>query len=381
MTLSTFGQWKAPSTYQWESISDPSNAFGGGWLHNDGQTRVAADAFKNYSDSAIEGWNSPLPNTPQFTSSASGLGGALTTPKGPPKQTSGSSGPGLGGSFQLPQGFDVGQGSNDPAVNHQVYGTNYFPSNDPRFQSILRRTMGWGDEQRPPIDQAAFLAMDPSSQALYRNALYEWYQGGQGAGGGSGTLPPSGGASMPTPSTQPPSMPTQPGGNQEPLPDKYKKNYFPDDPQSRFDNGLGIPHTSIDPDTVMEDPGYKWQLEKLDRELEDMFAAKGRVGSTDYFNTKAGQHADLLSREYNRINNQQWDRGMEMNRLLYDRRVQEDYSAYEREFRENERKYGRERAEEILKYDRQWKEEAREYDRYRYLVELGLGATNASSGT
>lgn len=154
-----------------------------------------------------------------------------------------------------------------------------------------------------------------------------------------------------------------------------------DDPMSTLDNNLRFPKQSITPEDVMLDPGFKWQQEQLGRRLEDIFAAKGRVGSTDYFNTLSNANQKLISDEYNRINNQQWERGMEMNRLLYDRRAQENITNYEREFRENERKYGREQAENILAYERAFREDARDYERLRYLTQLGFGATQASTGT
>lgn len=154
-----------------------------------------------------------------------------------------------------------------------------------------------------------------------------------------------------------------------------------DDPMSRLDDNLRFPQQSITPTEVMMDPGFKWQQEQLGRRLEDIFAAKGRTGSTDYFNALTNANQKLISDEYNRINNQQWERGMEMNRLLYDRRAQENITNYEREFRENERKYGREQAEQILAYERAFREDARDYERLRFLVQLGFGATQASGGT
>lgn len=193
----------------------------------------------------------------------------------------------------------------------------------------------------------------------------------------------------PTPTTIPASNRFSPGVSdtmrdlpaQGPLAPEFQSNYRPDDPYSALDYGLGLPKTSTSVEDVMLDPGFKWQQEQLGRKLEDIFAAKGRVGSTDYFNALTNANQKLISDEYNRINNQQWERGMEMNRLLYDRRAQENITNYEREFRENERKYGRQQAEEILAYERGFREDARDYERLRYLIQLGFGATQASTGT
>ena len=166
---------------------------------------------------------------------------------------------------------------------------------------------------------------------------------------------------------------------QAPLPSQFQSNYRPDDPYSTLDYGLGIPKTSITPEDVMIDPGFKWQQQQLGRQLEDMFAAKGRVGSTDYFNTLANQQQKLISDEYNRINQQQFDRSMQINKLLYDRRYQENVLGYERQFNENVERYGRERAEEILAYERQFREDARDFDQIRWATELGFQA--AGGGT
>lgn len=170
---------------------------------------------------------------------------------------------------------------------------------------------------------------------------------------------------------------TLPG--QAPLPSQYQTNYNPDDPYSTLDYGLGIPKTSITPESVMIDPGFKWQQEQMGRQLEDMFAAKGRVGSTDYFNTLANSQQKMISDEYNRINQQQFDRSMQINKLLYDRRYQENVLGYERQFNENVERYGRERAEEILAYERQFREDARDFDQIRWATELGFQAAGGGS--
>ena len=170
---------------------------------------------------------------------------------------------------------------------------------------------------------------------------------------------------------------TLPG--QAPLPSQYQANYNPDDPYSTLDYGLGIPKTSITPESVMIDPGFKWQQEQMGRQLEDMFAAKGRVGSTDYFNTLANSQQKLISDEYNRINQQQFDRSMQINKLLYDRRYQENVLGYERQFNENVERYGRERAEEILAYERQFREDARDFDQIWKAIQLGYGASGGGT--
>ena len=188
--------------------------------------------------------------------------------------------------------------------------------------------------------------------------------------GGTGGLPSGGNVSA-----------TQAGlPQQAPLPGQYQANYMPDDPYSSLDYGLGIPKTSITPESVMVDPGFQWQQKQLGNQLEDMFAAKGRVGSTDYFNTSANAQQKMISDEYNRINNQQFERSMQINKLLYDRRYQENVLGYERQFNENVERYGRERAEDILAYERQFREDARDFDQIRWATELGFQAAGGGGG-
>lgn len=61
--------------------------------------------------------------------------------------------------FAPPPGFNVGEGSQNQALNQQVYGSNYFPGNLPNYQGINT------------IEQ--FNAQTPEQQAGYRNALYQ----------------------------------------------------------------------------------------------------------------------------------------------------------------------------------------------------------------
>ena len=249
---------------------------------------------------------------------------------------------------------------------------------------------GMTDTTLTSVDNPSRMGME-SSDIERRRALYQGTQ--------TGGLPPTSTPGSTVPGSTPPATSTVPmgsdryglpsGGNvsgtqatlpgQAPLLSQYQANYNPDDPYSTLDYGLGIPKTSITPESVMIDPGFKWQQEQMGRQLEDMFAAKGRVGSTDYFNTLANSQQKMISDEYNRINQQQFDRSMQINKLLYDRRYQENVLGYERQFNENVERYGRDRAEEILAYERQFREDARDFDQIRWATELGFQAAGGGA--
>ena len=282
-------------------------------------------------------------------------------------------------------------------------GTGMTPTS-PGYQIAPTDTFPTGSSTPPPTENPLFptgsltSTADRSSRAGLEGAFADQQQRtGLTSMPTSGTSTPAGTSSTTTPgstvpgSTLPmgagryPSSTGLPsGGNvsgtqaplpgQAPLPSQYQANYNPDDPYSTLDYGLGIPKTSITPESVMIDPGFKWQQEQMGRQLEDMFAAKGRVGSTDYFNTLANSQQKLISDEYNRINQQQFDRSMQINKLLYDRRYQENVLGYERQFNENVERYGRERAQEILEYERGFNEAARDFDQIYKILQLGYGA-------
>src|SRR5262245_31358657 len=60
--------------------------------------------------------------------------------------------------YRLPTGFDVRQGSTDPALNQRIYGQNYFPGTLPGFEQVK--------------NSENFFALSPEQQGDYRQALY-----------------------------------------------------------------------------------------------------------------------------------------------------------------------------------------------------------------
>ena len=73
--------------------------------------------------------------------------------------------------IKYPPGFDVRKGSTDPNVNHQIYGSNYFPGN-PSFRVMLQ-TNGWVGPI--PTTPEEFAALTEQQQGDYRQTLASWY--------------------------------------------------------------------------------------------------------------------------------------------------------------------------------------------------------------
>ena len=98
----------------------------------------------------------------------------------PGSQDTGFAGPGPSsqntGGFQLPPGFDVKKGSDDPAINHQVYGPDYFPSD----QTFRRLMLGFN----LPNNSDEFFRLTPEQQGRYREVLANWFSSQRGTNPG-----------------------------------------------------------------------------------------------------------------------------------------------------------------------------------------------------
>jgi len=214
-----------------------------------------------------------------------------------------------------------------------VYGTNYFPGNDPSFQAILRRYMGWGDEARPPIDQAAFLAMDETGQGLYRQALAEWYQGQalsgihtqarQVAGGGNGQT------------SSPPGAPPAGGGDARSLMNgaAYANGGRPAPGQT-----MGGPNARVPEIWDFQDsPQYQFRQKQAQRDLNRILMARGRSDSTGGINALARRADEIAADEIDK----QYNRALNANLLNYGRDYTEDERDYGRFFSEDDRDFNR----------------------------------------
>ncbi len=78
--------------------------------------------------------------------------------------------------FALPPGFDVRSGSTDPNINHQVYGTDYFPAATPGSGfEFFALSNGWQEGKALPLNMNQLSALSPEDQGLYRTILAKYH--------------------------------------------------------------------------------------------------------------------------------------------------------------------------------------------------------------
>ncbi len=295
------------------------------------------------------GWKPPATTAaPPAAPSPGATGGASAPPPAPGAATAAPF------QFKLPYaGFDITKGSNDPAVNRQVYGSNYFPGNDPGFMGVLNKYMpGSG-----VIDQTSWASLDPTQQGLYRQALAEWFQTSQGSAnpafdpfrdgnmgsgvvqGPPGTMPGNqGGAVTPSASAAPP--PAAPTGNS--IHDwTIGSGPFAKTPGALGDTtayssnavgeGSGPPlrmHTPYE--EIVLSPEYQFQKDRLKQDIADMMAAKGRYYSQYADQFEGDQLRGLLAGEISRQDETNFNRAVTLNDLLFNRNRTQDNTDYSR---------------------------------------------------
>jgi len=173
----------------------------------------------------------------------------------------------------VPAGFDVRAGSQDPAVNRQIYGENYFPGNLPGFPGIANK------EQ--------FFALTPQQQGDYRVTLAAQFKAGQPGGGAPG--------------------PATGVGAGRGYPSNWNINNAPG-----LDSGGEGTTFATNPATgaaYETSPMYQWQLKQGEKSINRALAARGRKNSSVGLNTLANFYNQLgageADKQYTRTFQQQ----------------------------------------------------------------------------
>jgi len=190
----------------------------------------------------------------------------------------------------LPPGFDVRLGSNDPNINHQVYGTNYFPGNLPGFEGIKTK------EQ--------FFALTPQQQGDYRVALQKQFQASQQPGQG-GTAPAGSQPGLTPEETAQGVIPPRTGpGAGRGYPSNWNSNNNP--------NLGGDTTFATNPATGASyevSPMYQFQKEAGEKAINRQLRARGRYNSSVGINALANFNNQLgameADKQYNRVFDQQ----------------------------------------------------------------------------
>lgn len=341
--------------------------------------------------------NPVVPYTPPASSTATAPTNAManpwqTQPKAPPRQTAGTAPPPPTASqFQLPPGFDIRLGSNDPAINRQVYGENYFPGGLPGFENILTK------EQ--------FFALTPEQQGSYREALYLYNQRRNGAGPQpGGVVPPLPGDPVGNPGYRPGTPPgTETGFRPGPLPgvgaggvgglgpairpsSPPSGNSMVGYPGGRGNymgygpNGGGL---RVDPnylpeywDNYQESPEFKWRLAQAEKALNRRLLSFGRSDSTGGHNIMGNLYSDIAADERDK---------------QYQRNLMANTENYQRYLGANNINYGRTQSEDQTGWNRAWDIDNRDWTRSNYLGEqdwnrnfalanMGFDATRSGVG-
>lgn len=200
-----------------------------------------------------------------------------------------------GGNSQ--QNFDIRAGSNDPNVNHQVYGTNYFPGNLPGFPGISNK------EQ--------FFALTPQQQGDYRVALANSQGPGQGrtansqGPGQGGTAPPGSQPSLTPDETANGTIPPRTGpGAGRGYPSNWNAN---NNPALNGDTTFATnPTTGASYETS---PMYQFQQAAGEKAINRSLRARGRFNSSVGVNALANFNNQLgaseADKQYNRVFDQQ----------------------------------------------------------------------------
>lgn len=336
-----------------------------------------------------------------------------TQPKAPPRQTAGAAqnppgddwqnrlvwadwrgsrhggNTGAPGSGGLPPGFDIRLGSNDPAINRQVYGDNYFPGGLPGFENILTK------EQ--------FFALTPAQQGSYREALYLYNQRRNGAGPQpGGVVPPLPGDPVGNPGYRPgtppgpetgfrPGPPPGVGGGGSgglgpALPPPPSSNAMAGYPGGRGNymgygpNGGGL---RVDPnylpeywDNYQDSPEFKWRLAQAEKAMNRRLLSFGRSDSSGGHNIMGNLYSDITADERDK---------------QYQRNLMANTENYQRYLGANNINYGRTQSEDQTGWNRAWDIDNRDWTRSNYLGEqdwnrnfalanMGFDATRSGVG-
>lgn len=147
-----------------------------------------------------------------------------------------------------------------------------------------------------------------------------------------------------------------------------------------FDQGLPPLQTRTPIEDVILSPAFQIQRAELEKDLNRFALSKGRASSTWEANTLMNALSRSLAAEVDRQDQEQYQRNLELNNLLYGRRQEQEQTGYTRGETAENKLYGRGVYAEERDYGRGIYANERDYARAKALADYGYGASVAGAG-